>query len=410
VNIQHTRTFAVTNPTGDDDSDGYTNLEEELHRLAAIVEGRIPTDPTVSKFDYFTDDASEGWTTAISGAGGSWAVTNHTLVQSLTDQNSRAILNGSNWTDQVVETKVDASAFNGTSFVAVYARFKSLNDAYYLTLRSTGAVELKRIVGGVVTPFASLPAGSYDPLAAHVLRLEVVGNSLRGFVDGSLVLSGTDNEWSIDSGKAGVGTFQASAAFDNVFASPFPSSWRVPDDFDDGDANGWDMTETGASSWSTAPVSTGSENWVLNQTQTTGNHRSKRGGPHRDESMQAKVRFATASDPSAFIAVYARYQDVNNTYYLLLRNSRTLELKKIIGGTSAVTFATLTLPTSFDLTAWHTLRIEATGGNLTTLKAYLDGQLQLVGSDVDSPFVTGWAAVGSYLTSAQFDDLVISQP
>jgi hypothetical protein len=410
VNIQHTRTFAVTNPTGDDDSDGYTNLEEELHRLAAIVEGRIPMDPTVSKFDYFTDDASEGWTTAISGAGGSWAVTNHTLVQSLTDQNSRAILNGSNWTDQVVETKVDASAFNGTSFVAVYARFKSLNDAYYLTLRSTGAVELKRIVGGVVTPFASLPAGSYDPLAAHVLRLEVVGNSLRGFVDGSLVLSGTDNEWSIDSGKAGVGTFQASAAFDNVFASPFPSSWRVPDDFDDGDANGWDMTETGASSWSTAPVSTGSENWVLNQTQTTGNHRSKRGGPHRDESMQAKVRFATASDPSAFIAVYARYQDVNNTYYLLLRNSRTLELKKIVGGTSAVTFATLTLPTSFDLTAWHTLRIEATGGNLTTLKAYLDGQLQLVGSDVDSPFVTGWAAVGSYLTSAQFDDLVISQP
>jgi hypothetical protein len=126
--------------------------------------------------------------------------------------------------------------------------------------------------------------------------------------------------------------------------------------------------------------------------------------------MQARVRFATASDPNAFIAVYARYQDVNNTYYLLLRNSRTLELKKIVGGVSAVTFATLTLPASFDLTAWHTLRIEATGGNLTTLKAYLDGQLQLVGSDVDSPFATGWAAIGSYLTSAQFDDLVVSQP
>jgi hypothetical protein len=94
----------------------------------------------------------------------------------------------------------------------------------------------------------------------------------------------------------------------------------------------------------------------------------------------------------------------------LLRNSRTLELKKIVGGVSAVTFATLTLPASFDLTAWHTLRIEATGGNLTTLKAYLDGQLQLVGSDVDSPFATGWAAIGSYLTSAQFDDLVVSQP
>jgi hypothetical protein len=412
VNIQNQRNFNVpANPTLDDDGDGYTNLEEELHRWAAIVEGRssaVPTDPAVTKIDSFTDDASEGWTTAISGAGGSWAVTNNSLMQSLVDQNSRAILDGSNWTDQVVEAKVDASSFNATSFVAVYARFKTINDAYYLTLRSTGAVELKRILGGVVTTFASLPAGTYDPLAAHVLRLEVVGNSLRGFVDGTLVLSGSDNEWAIDSGKAGVGMFQAAAAFDNVFASPFSSSYRVTDDFDDGDASGWDMTETGAGSWSTAQVSTGK--WVLSQTQTTGNHRSKRGGPRRDQSMQARVRFTTASDSNAFIAVYARYQDVNNTYYLLLRNSRTLELKKIVGGTASVTFATLTLPANFDLAAWHTLRIEATGGNLTTLKAYLDGQLQLVGSDVDSPFVTGWGAIGAYLTSAQFDDLVISAP
>ena len=414
VNIQNSRTFQVpANPTLDDDGDGYTNLEEELHRFAAIVEGRssaVPTDPAVSKIDSFTDDASEGWTTAITGAGGSWAVSNNTLVQSLVDQNSRAILNGSNWTDQVVETRVDASAFNGTSFVAVYARFKNINESYYMTLRSTGAVELKRIQGGQVVTYASLPDGTYDPLAAHVLRLEVVGNSLRGFVDGSLVVSGTDNQWGIDSGKAGVGMFQASAAFDNVFASPFTSSYRVTDDFDDGDANGWDMTETGAGSWATAPVSTGSLNWSLNQTQTTGNHRSKRGGPRRDQSMQARVRFATASASNAFIAVYARYQDVNNAYYLLLRNSRTLELKKIIGGNASLTLATLDLPANFDLTAWHTLRIEATGGNLTTLKGYLDGQLQLVGSDVDSPLVTGWAAIGSYLTSANFDDLVVSQP
>ena len=125
--------------------------------------------------------------------------------------------------------------------------------------------------------------------------------------------------------------------------------------------------------------------------------------------MQAKVQFATASDQSAFVAVYARYQDVDDAYYFLLRNSRTLELKKIVAGAS-VTMATLNLSPSFDLAAWHTLRIEATGGNLTTLKGYLDGELKLVASDVDSPFVTGWSAIGTYLTSAKFDDLVISQP
>jgi len=415
VNIQNTRAFNVpANPTLDDDGDGYTNLEEELQRWAAIVEGRssaVPTDPAVSKFDTFSDEALDGWTTAISGTTGSWAVTNNTLVQSVTAvPYSRAMLNGSNWTDQVIEAKVDASAFNGSAYVAVFARFRSLNDAYYLALLDTGGVELRAKVAGVIRVLGSVPNGTYDPLAPHVLRLEVVGNSWRGFVDGALVISATDDQWGLASGKAGVGMGQASASFDNVFASPFPSSYRVTDDFDDGDANGWDMTETGASAWSTAPVSTGSGNWSLNQTLTTGDQRSKRGGPRRDQSLQANVRFTTPSSSNAFVAVFARYQDLNNTYYLLLRNSRTLEIKKILGGTVSPPLATLTLPSSFDLAAWHTLRIEATGDKLTTLKGYLDGQLQLVASDVDSPLVTGWGAMGTYITSAQFDDLVISAP
>ena len=221
-----------------------------------------------------------------------------TLVQSALDQNSRAMLNGSNWTDQVVDARVDASQFNGTSFVAVYARFKSVDETYYMTLRSTGALELKRIKDNEVETYATKPAGTYDALAPHVLRLEVVGNSLRGYVDNSLALSGTDNEWGIDSGKAGVGTFQASAAFDNVFASPFPSGSRVTDDFDDHVADGWSMAETGAGSWLTAAGSPNASNWMLKQTQTTGNHRAVRAASGRDQATQAKVRLGTASDPN----------------------------------------------------------------------------------------------------------------
>ena len=403
VDIQNTRPFNVVDPTGNSDGDGYTNLEEELHRLAAIVEGRIPTDPAVSKFDFFTDDASEGWTTAVAGTGGSWAVSGKALVQSALDQNSRAMLNGSNWTDQVVDARVDASQFNGTSFVAVYARFKSVDETYYMTLRSTGALELKRIKDNEVETYATKPAGTYDALAPHVLRLEVVGNSLRGYVDNSLALSGTDDEWGIDSGQAGVGTFQASAAFDNVFASPFPSGSRVTDDFEDHVADGWSMAETGAGSWLPAAGSPNASNWMLKQTQTAGNHRAVRAASGRDQATQAKVRLGTASDPNGFVAVYARYQDVSNAYYALLRSNRKLELKKIVGGNASVTMASLDLPTDFNLSAWHTLRIEASGGKLTTLKAYLDGQLQLVGSDVDNPFVLpGNAAFGTYAHRRRF--------
>jgi hypothetical protein len=413
VNAHNTRTFTVpNNPTGDDDGDGYTNLEEELQRWAAIVEGRsLPTDAAVSKFDTFTDGIADGWTTAVAGASGNWTASNQTLLQSATDQDSRALFNGSNWTDQVVEAKVDVSTFNasGTSMVAVFARFNSINDAYYLTLRNTGVVELKRIKGGTVTTYASTPAGTYDPLAVHVLRLEVLGNSLHGYVDNNEVVSGRDNEWALTSGQAGVGGYHANVAFDNVFASPFPGASRVNDDFDDHDATGWSMSETGASNWSTGQVTSGSTNWVLTQTQTTGNHRASRAVAGRDQSTQAKVRFVSATDPNAFIAAYVRYQNLSNGYYVLLRNSRVLELKKIVGGVSSA-IATLALPANFDLAAWHTLRVDASGDELTTLKAYLDGQLQLVGSDVVSPYTAGSAAFGTYLTSAQFDDIVLSQP
>jgi hypothetical protein len=37
---KNTRTFNVSNPSGDDDGDGYTNIEEILHQMAAQVEGR----------------------------------------------------------------------------------------------------------------------------------------------------------------------------------------------------------------------------------------------------------------------------------------------------------------------------------------------------------------------------------
>jgi hypothetical protein len=413
VNVQNSRAFAVpSNPTADPDGNGYTNLEEELHRWSAIVEGRsVATDAEASKFDTFTDGTADGWTTAVTGAGGTWAVSGQTFVQSQTDQDSRALLNGSNWTDQVIEAKVDVAALNpvGVSMVAVYARFSSINDAYYMTLRNTGVVELKRIKGGTVTTYASTPLGTYDPLAAHVLRLEVQGNSLRGYVDNALVVSGTDNQWALMSGQAGVGAYHAHVAFDNVFASPFPTASKLSDDFDDQDAIGWSMAETGEGSWSTAAASSGSANWILTQTQATGNHRATRAVNTRDQSTQAKVRFVGTPGSTAFVAVYARYQSQSDGYYALLRNSRVLELKKIVAGVSS-TIATLNLPASFDLTAWHTLRVDVSGDELTTLKAYLDGQLQLVGSDVVSPFATGSAAFGTYLTSAQFDDVVLTQP
>jgi hypothetical protein len=88
--------------------------------------------------------------------------------------------------------------------------------------------------------------------------------------------------------------------------------------------------------------------------------------------------------------VYTRYTDLSNAYYVLLRNSRTLELKKIVGGVAAE-IATLNLPANFDLAAWHTLRIEASGDELTILSNPRSSGLWSLKPNLSMPYSRRWA-------------------
>jgi hypothetical protein len=220
------------NPTADSDSDGYTNLEEWLHARAAAVEGRIaaPIDAAVNVSDNFSDGNSDGWDTATTDATGSWSISSGALRQSLTNWNGRAVLAKTHWTDQVIQATVTPTAWGGSGFVAVYGRYRTLNDTYYMTLRSTKIIELKRIktnpngsTSVTVYGTVNLPA-SFDLTVPHTLRLEISGYTLKGYLDGTLQFTGTDSEAQFASGRTAVGTYLAAAAFDNVFASAVPTA------------------------------------------------------------------------------------------------------------------------------------------------------------------------------------------
>ena len=113
-----------------------------------------------------------------------------------------------------MEAKVKAVSFNGTDrLVGIFARYQDANNYYRLALRSSNKIQIRKCVGGVNTDLATatytVATGTW-----YTLKLEVIGTSLKGYVNGVLQISTTDS--ALASGKVAVGTYYASAEFDDV--------------------------------------------------------------------------------------------------------------------------------------------------------------------------------------------------
>lgn len=102
------------------------------------------------------------------------------------------------------------STANAGAWAGVVARYTSYANHYSLVLRSANWVQLRKKVNGVVTvlrgrPFTVTPGQYCD------LRLDATGNTLRGYIDGVLVLETTDDDLPL--GRAGLATYQAAASY-----------------------------------------------------------------------------------------------------------------------------------------------------------------------------------------------------
>ncbi len=179
--------------------------------------------------DNFEDGDAKGWTKS----GGTWSVvTDGTRVykQSGTSSDARSRAGSTSWTDYAVEARIKPLSFNGTDrFVALLARAQGSTSYYYLTLRSSNKIELKKLVSGSSTTLAS-KTFTVTPGTWYTVRLEAVGTSLAAYVNGTLQLTATDSQFS--SGNIGGATFYASAEFDDFvvtsLSAPPPTPTPTP--------------------------------------------------------------------------------------------------------------------------------------------------------------------------------------
>jgi pectin methylesterase-like acyl-CoA thioesterase len=169
--------------------------------------------------DDFEDGNATGWATN----GGSWSVvTDGTQVyhQRGISANARAVAGSSSWTDIAVEARVKPLAFNGSTrfpFVGVLARLQGATNYYYLALRNNNTLELGRTAAGSNTALASRSI-AVTTGAWYTLKLEAIGASLKGYINGVQQLSAVDTRFSW--GKIGLASSFASALFDDIAVTP----------------------------------------------------------------------------------------------------------------------------------------------------------------------------------------------
>lgn len=128
-----------------------------------------------------------------------------------------AVRNSRNGGNLTVEARVRIRAFGrGTDpWVGLAFRAEEDYDNYtYVAMRRSNTVTLRTVYGNGITQLGSA-VQTISPGVWYRLRMELVGNQLRAFVNGRLVLETTvgASEWG---GKIGLLTYHAQADFDDI--------------------------------------------------------------------------------------------------------------------------------------------------------------------------------------------------
>lgn len=348
--------------------------------------------------DDFSDGDANGWT-ATDGSAFSVVASQGSNVyrQSSLAGDAGAIMNGSERRNQAIQADIRPTAFAGgagSRWFGLAVRYVDPGNYYYVTLRSTNVVELKRMRYGVFTTLATkeLPITLNR---SYRVRLEAVGTRLRVFVDNTFVAEARDSE--LPEGRAAILTYKTAADHDNIVVTSDPHTRLVNDKLDELSVF-WSMT--GSGSWAIASEGT---NRVLAQTSLSGDARAIIGSAVSDQVVQTRAK-ATTFGPGGdrWFGLIARYRDPHNYYYLTLRDTNSVSLRMLVNGTPVV-LNTAAFPVNPG--QWYTLRLEAIG---TQVRGYVNGEL--IVEAADPTHESGAYGAMSYKTAVRYDDFTAMQP
>jgi hypothetical protein len=301
--------------------------------------------------------------------------------------------------NQGIQAEITPRSFSGTDrWVGLMTRRIDASNYYYVTLRTSGRVALKRMQDGIPTTLASAPATPPRVGTTVRLRLESIGQTHRVHINDRLVLTARDSTF--QTGRVGLVMHRAAVDFDNAVWSPSQFATIYADDFTSTTNTAW--TPEGA--WQR----TGG---LLRQSSASGYARTFVGSLAEDQYVQARVRPLTFAEPDNWVGLMLYYQDERNYAYLSLRGRGVISLWR---RTDGVIQQLGTRAISVTPGSWYTLRAENINRKTrvyvnNALQFTFDGSLAPI-SQVSDLWPLGRVGLITYKATAEFDDFVAYEP
>lgn len=304
--------------------------------------------------------------------------------------------------DQAIQADLIPRAFDGADrWFGLVTRYADINNYYYVTARSSGVIQLKRMLAGAFTTLGS----AASPVAigtTHRIRLEAIGDHIRVLVNDLVVLNVRDS--SLGGGMPGLMTYKARVDFDNVVVNANPAYVAFADAFEQPTFQTW-VSESGE--W--ARVDTGTTR-VYRQSDLSGDARLLRTGAGNglgtlgDQIVQADLRPTAFSGSDRWVGLIARYRDSGNYHYVTLRSSGSLQIRRLVDG-SIQTLATV--PFTVQPNVSYRVRFEAIG---TRLRVYVNGTLRAEATDASLTRAVSSVGVAMYKAALDVDNFLVVQP
>jgi hypothetical protein len=260
------------------------------------------------------------------------------LAQGASNGLAIATLNGTDWTDEQRVRADITPRFGGTgSWVGLVARYVDANNYYYVVVRANLTYGIYKRVNGVDTLLYE--SNFYNTMTPTFrVTLHVVGNKISvdfGFQQGTTV---TDN--SLTHGRGGVATWLARADFDDVHVAGTDVYLLFEREYGFGGFDYESGLDELSGEWDVLEVSDGEESYLdgLAQRDTSGDARAVIGTPVANQELITRMRVDafSASQQGAWIGLLARYVDANNFYYVTIRSSGQIQIRKRVNGVNSV--------------------------------------------------------------------------
>lgn len=404
---------AAEDGTADLSHDTVVTTSQDYFASQSIAVTRLPTPLKLPRAIANNFDAQD--VTGISQTAGSQYALAGNQYNRLLRQNApgetHAVFAGTDFDssdEPYVQATINPIGFSGTSpWVALVLRHTDPGNEYLGSVSGSNVMRLYKRHDGQKTLLGQTNLAA--PLDANTnLRLSLRGESVSFSVTPlnarATYITATDPT-PLKTGKAGFATWRARADFDNFYAAPNSNRLSLlTKDY-------WYIN------WA-RPFQTLGGHWVegsgdgelLRQSDLTSLALAVNGVATDEVNVFAEMRIDQfgSSDPVAWAGLVARYVDPRNYYYLSVRSSNQVQIRKVVDGVTTVLAAkSLTLPAG----EFSRLTFRVVGNELSGYLGNREfGTNRLLVSAIDSDLASGRYGVATYRAAASWQYIDVTQP